>query len=476
MKGVLKNITTVLAAGGLSLLSACGPPAPTPVAPQDFYTRRSLTPSPIPALDQPGALTGLPDARTPPTPTPLPRNPGPIGPFDENDYQPLPQRPTTLPSARTTPTTIPSSALANPSTQQSYAENQYMTLGGVVAVVNGTPIYANKVLRLVTPILRQYAREMNIDDFEWNARDKIKEQIELLKNDELEVAAAEHSLDPKQIAIAKQLTIQWRTMQIAEAGGSEQVAVARAEQATPGEDFHDLENDQYRLYLWEVYKAFKVDPDIQFTAEEEREYYSSHLDKFSTPTKATIILIEADPARIGSDAKARDRLLEIHERVLAGEDFAAYARNQNDLPGASGPEGSGGLLKDVKPNTFVFTKVDAQIWKVPVGQISDVIADSGAYYMFKVISRENGQTRAFADAAVQEFIRRNLTALQLQQQREAEIEKLMEEGIVDTSDPEMIEVAVQMARQNYPIWSKEKPDAPKPEILNQNPESNPKPE
>jgi parvulin-like peptidyl-prolyl isomerase len=300
---------------------------------------------------------------------------------------------------------------------------------------------------------------MSEPDFENSARQKIEEQISVLRNDELEVAAAEHSLDPKQIAIAKELVRRWREMQVAEAGGSEQVARARAEQASPGEDFQDLEDEQYRSYLWEVYKAYKIDPDIQFTAEDERQYYNQHIAEFTTPTKATIILIECDPQRIGSEAKAKARLQDIRKRAMNGEDFAAYAHEENDLPGAAGPQGTGGLLTDIKPNTLVFTKVDHQIWKVPIGQISDVIADSGAFYMFKLLSRDIGSTRAFADAAVQEYIKRRLSALALNQQREAEIEKLNEEGIADPLDPKMIDVAVEMALQNYPIWSKQKQGA-----------------
>jgi parvulin-like peptidyl-prolyl isomerase len=334
-----------------------------------------------------------------------------------------------------------------------------MTLGGVVMVVNGTPIYANKVLRRVLPTLRQYAREYDPYEFEINARAEIEKEIDNLRRDEIEVAAAEQSLDAKQIGIAKALTMQWRQKQIAESGGSEQVARARAEQAQPGEDFQDIEDDQYSIFLWMVYKAFKIDPDIQFTAEDEREFYTSHMDEFTIPSKATIILIQADPNHRGGDVGAKGRLQDMRQRALNGEDFVAYARNDNDLPGASGPQGTGGLLADIKPNSLVFTKVDAEIWKVPVGQLSSIIQDTGGYYLFKLVSRETGQTRAFADAAVQEYIKRRLSSLKFDQQRRAEIEKLNEQGIANVPDPNMIDVAVEMAKQNYPVWRNAKSEA-----------------
>src|SRR5262249_34406149 len=154
--------------------------------------------------------------------------------------------------------------------------------------------------------------------------------------------------------IAKALTMQWHQKQVAEALGSEQVARARAEQAVPGEDFEDIEEDQYRLFLWEIYKAFKIDPDIQFTAEDERDYYNSHINEFTTPSKGTIILTEADPNRRGGDIGAKGRLQDIRQRSLSGEDFATYARTENDLPGAAGPQGTGGVFTDIKPKSLVF--------------------------------------------------------------------------------------------------------------------------
>ncbi len=63
-------------------------------------------------------------------------------------------------------------------------------------------------------------------------------------------------------------------------------------------------------------------------------------------------MIEADPANLNGDRKAAiDKLRNIRKRCLAGEDFAGYARDQNDLPGAAGDGGNGGHLT-IKPNTF----------------------------------------------------------------------------------------------------------------------------
>jgi parvulin-like peptidyl-prolyl isomerase len=428
----------MVVAGLAAVGSGCQSNEAQPVQPQDFYARHSSAVAPISPLDRPGIIS-LPDvhAQAPGGPAPGEATPEPT----ESDLKSL--------SSTLTPSTLPSAPLTQSATQPGIAENEFMTLGSVVIVVNGTPIFANKVLQQDANVLRGYARQMDLNSFEDTAREQIEKTVANLVSDELEVAAAERTLDPKDIQLAHALTTQWSQIQVAEAGGSEQVARLRALES--GEDFEDQERDQYRKYLQELYYFKVINPQIDITAEDERRYYQSHIDQFSTPTQATIILIEASPAKLnGNDKAAKDKLIKIRERALAGEDFADYGRRQNDLPGAGGDEGNGGQMT-VQPNTLVLSKVEAQVWKTPVGQISDVIEDHGDYYIFKVLSRDLGGTKPFADRMVQEAITKRLTDLQRTERREAEVQKLESEAIVSS---ENLEPVMEMARQMYPIWSK----------------------
>jgi parvulin-like peptidyl-prolyl isomerase len=433
----------LLAAGLLAALSACDSNPGRPVAPQDFYARHNPSVTPISPLDRPGVIP-LPDehAQAPASPA----FSGESGPEpSENDLRPIP--------SVSPPATAPSVSVASPatapSTEPSMANDQYMTLGSVVVVVNGTPIFANKILRADVDILRGYAREMDITRFEDAARTQIERTVEQQTEDELEVAAAERTLDPKDIQLARAFTELWSRNQIAEAGGSEQVVRLRAHAS--GEDFEDQEQDTYRRFLQELYYFRKISPQIDITAEDERRFYRAHLDEFTTPTQATIILIEANPAKLdGNTAAAKARLLKIRQRALAGEDFADYGKRQNDLPGSAGDQGNGGQMT-IKPNTLVLSNVEAQVWNTAVGQISGVIEDHDDFYIFKVLSRDVGGTRPFADRKVQEAITKRLTDIQRSQRREEELLKLRSEAIVS---PENLEPVVEMAKQNYPAWSK----------------------
>jgi parvulin-like peptidyl-prolyl isomerase len=439
MSGRVRSIFGFLIAAGIvGALWGCDSDKAQPVAAQDFYTRHTSAVSPISPLDRPGIIP-LPDSHAQ-APAMQATSNGPIAEPTPADLHPLP--PTTSPSISFAPaTTEPAEAAVAP--------DQYMILGGVVMVVNGRPIYANKVLRTDMDALKKHAKEMDIAQYEDVAREELQRTLDELVKDELEVAAAERTLDPKDIQLAHVFTTMWSQNQIAEAGGSEQVARLRAQES--GESFEDQEEDQYRRYLQELYYFKVISPQIDITAEDERRYYKAHLDQFTTPTEATIILIESDPAKLNGDEKAaRAKLQNIRDRSLAGEDFADYAHRQNDLPGSSGASGNGGQMT-LKPNSLVFSDVEAQVWKTPAGQISDIIEDHDAFFIFKVLSRDEGGTRPFADRKVQEAITKRLTDLQRTERREAEIQKLEMQAI---GSPENLEPAVEMALQNYPAWSK----------------------
>jgi parvulin-like peptidyl-prolyl isomerase len=444
MRRVPRTVCHLCLIGLTAAVTACDSDKVQPVMPQDFYARHTSAVTPISPLDRPGVIP-LPDSHSQAPPTPPGSSDAAAEPT-ENDLRPLP--------SASPPATMPGISFAVPSTQPttqpSMASDQYMTLGNVVIVVNGTPIFANKVLRLDVDILRGYAKQMDIIRFEDAARSQIERTVEQQTDDELEVAAAERTLDPKDIQLARALTTLWSQNQIAQAGGSEQVVRLRAHAS--GEDFEDQERDMYRRYLQELYYWKKISPEINITAEDERRYYRAHLDQFTTPTQASIILIEASPDRLDGDAAAaKSRLWKIRQRAAAGEDFADYGRRQNDLPGATGDQGTGGQMT-IKPNTLVLSKVEAEIWKTPPGQISDVIEDNGDFYIFKVLTRDQGGTKSFADRAVQEAITKRLSDIQRIQRRDAELLKLRTEAICS---PENLESVVEMAKQNYPQWSKQ---------------------
>ena len=409
-----------------------------PLSAEQFYSNnQGIASSPLSPADQPGEIPS-PDTQAQP---PLP----PLVPGGFNESAGAPSEPATLRERTQGGLVVRSStrAATAPSTEPAFPTEQYLTLGTVVAIVGDTPIYANDVISRDAPILRELAHEYDPDRFEIAAQERIDETTRELEYDQLEYQAALKSLDSSDKDAADHFTDMWRQRMITEAGGSLEVARRRAE--AEGKDFNQEVQDQHRAYLIQIYQARNVYPQIQVTASDKRRYYQVHLaTEFSKPDRTTVWIIHTDPDDLGHDL-ALSKIQEFRKRALAGEDFANMAKSQ-DSSIFTEP-------KDIERGSFALTNVEAAIWKLFPGQISDIITDRGGFYLVKMVSLDKGGVRPFEDEAVQDDITRTLRTQQLQKLNQEMLNRLLENAVVRT-DPSMIDAAVEMVMQNYTVWSK----------------------
>jgi parvulin-like peptidyl-prolyl isomerase len=353
-------------------------------------------------------------------------------------------RPTTQATVRATtgPTTAPTTAGTT---------GQYLTVGGVVALVNGVPIYANKVIALVEPVLSARAKELTPEQFRGVATKEITLQMVALRNLELEYAAAEQNLGEKDKKLAQFLTEHWRQRQISAAGGSEQLARRLA--AERGEDFDELVHQQYRLKMSQVYYEKEIVPQIQVTASEIRDYYDRHRDKeFTHPGAARFRLIKIDVKKAGGREPALDKITGLRNRIVkAGQPFEEIARSVNDDP--RWLRSGGDLGASIEYGAFAIEPVERAVWATPDGQVTDVIETPTAMYIAKVESKTKGSVDPFESEQVQAKIVETLKARDFRAMRQKEQERLFKESVFTTS-AQMMNTAIEMAMQNYPRWSR----------------------
>ena len=367
----------------------------------------------------------------------------------------------TAPGARANGTTRPVNGAAEardlpaaPATQGA-SLGQFVTIGGVVAEVNGVPIYANKVLDLVEPVLAARAKELDAQRFKVVADKEIKQQIYALRNLELEYAAAERNLDQRDKDLADLLTQQWRQRQITQAGGSIELArknapeIARRERLNPNATFDELTQDMYRVFMSRVYYEKKIMPRIRVSAAEMRDYYDQYRDQlFSERGSAHFRLIKIDIARAGGRDEAMGKITALRNRITkAGEPFETIARSVNDNPLLLK---TGGEIK-VDRGAFAVKAVDDAVWSTPEGQVTPVIDGGDALYIAQVLERKPGHVLPFEDESVQSRIAEDLRARDFREMRR-KVQEQLEQDAVIRSDPAMMNTALEMAMQNYPRW------------------------
>ncbi len=447
-----------IAAGiGLIFVAGCGhDEKPKPLAPAAFTgANRRIATDPQSAVDQPGALP-VEGTRTRIGEPDQPRQPaGPGAEKLSNTVQENVKSPGAVAAERAATQGAPR-ALAS---TQGASSGQYMTIGGVVAEVNGTPIYANRVLSTLEPVLAARAQQLDERQFKVFAKDELGRQIMEFCYAEREVAAAQRFLDEKDKQLADALTAQWRTRQITESGGSLELArknapdIARLNHLPEDLSFDDMVTYRHRLYLTQLYYERKVMPRIAPSAAEMRAYYDHNAAKLFTEHEAAQFrIIKIDPKDMGGKEQALAKITDLRNRAVSGEDFAEMAGSINHDPRLLKAKGdiTGGLAQ--RGLSAPLDKVEDAVWQLQPGQITEIIESGGAFYIAKLEQRKPGRVAPFEEEATQDKIRADLRSEQFRALREQVQKKLLEDAVVRSTE-EMRAIALEMAMERYPRWA-----------------------
>lgn len=385
--------------------------------------------------DQGGAL---PPGR-PPEPV---KKPGPT----ELDKQQATEAHKTVAEQVKPATSQPTTSTSSDAQIKAFADGQYINLGGVIAEVNGNPIYADDVLRQIAPVLAGRAKDLDQAKFKLAATQEINRQVDEMIRNEVEYAAADRNTNAEDKTMAKALTEQWRSNIITQFGGS--VENARAAFREQGRPFDEAQKEQFRVNLVRVYYTKKLFPRVDISAAAMRRFYESNREKlFTVRDNATFRLIKVSPAEVGGDAEAKKQIDDLHARAVKGEDFEKLAEYNKDELLLKHK----GLMPPMDRGAWKLEAVENAIWATEPGSITPVVKDNGDYYFAKVLDKSLGRTMSFSEDEVQKKINETLRGEQFAKMR-ADMEAQLRRESVVTKNPQMYENALNMAMQNYARW------------------------
>lgn len=427
---------------------------PQPLVPSQFVrSRAAVGPNPIgEPVGQSGALAYgelhmplLPDEYSNPNPKPWPG----VSPLVEQAV-PAPGAGDGVPSSFLKATTAPSS---QPEAGQATG---YQVVGTVVATVNTTPIFADKILATLDHELaaeaQKYAKEPQ--EFRREARDDINKAIQerILNQLDIEQANATLGQDAKsEASIRAQI---WRRQQITAAGGSEALAAQRALES--GKTLDELTRDQYNSWLVKVYYQQHLFPRIQVTATDLRRYYEEHRNDYSTQAEARFRLIRIDFAHNGGQQGALDKAKRIIDDLKAGANFEDEARKFNDDPSL---QQSGGDIGWMQKGGYKYDAVEKAVWALKPKQfteypieVSDPIAGN-AFYITQLEEKRGGKEEPFDhNVALQSAITNKLESQQFNELLGKDRQERWKNNAV-VVEPTGLETAVDMAMQRFPLWA-----------------------
>jgi peptidyl-prolyl cis-trans isomerase SurA len=145
-----------------------------------------------------------------------------------------------------------------------------------------------------------------------------------------------------------------------------------------------------------------------------------------TQTHARHILIRPDELTTHTDA--RNRLEQLRERVLAGEEFANLARSHSADPGSAA---SGGSLGWVNPGDLV-PQFEEVMDRLGPGQVSEPFETPFGWHVVQVLERrQHDNTEDVRRARARELIRQR----KAEEELEVWLRRLRDEAYVEIRDP-----------------------------------------
>lgn len=178
------------------------------------------------------------------------------------------------------------------------------------------------------------------------------------------------------------------------------------------EDWREELGDTVRIDMLryrEIYARIDISPL------EVRRSYDRRKESLTTDDQVVIRLIEMGH---GDDlAAARTKAINAATRAAAGEDFAELAKELSEGSRAA----KGGEMPKMNP-ADLRTELSSAIQQLQVGEVTPVIETESKFYILKLVERERGQLRSFAE--VREELERELKGLEAERLTKRWMERL----------------------------------------------------
>ncbi len=276
-----------------------------------------------------------------------------------------------------------------------WAEGPADTVNNPVALrVNGDPVY--------TAALRIALQNLTAQQVQAGGEAADQEQLTRYAMQQVvdRKLLAQEAARREIIADAKKIE---QTMQqiISQAGGREALDASLGQL---GMTYEQLTAEVTETQIVQDLVVSKLQPAITVTDSQVQEFYSSNPDQFKVPpqVRARHILLKVNAGDTDEQREqARTGAEQAHKRALAGEDFAALAKELSQCPSAS----KGGDLGFFTAQRMVKPFSDAAFALDP-GEISGVVSTQFGYHVIKAEEQRQASTRPLTE--VRKQIHQNL--------------------------------------------------------------------
>ncbi len=306
--------------------------------------------------------------------------------------------------------------------------------GGMTLGIYSETITVDEILRFVEERLKPFAGQVDRETFQTQALSFIRETVKGKVTDILLYQEARKSA-PENIDETIEKAVESETARFV-AGFDNNYALAERAIKQMGMDWQSFRDYQKKLILTQSYISSNLKEEKRFSHQDLVDHYESIKDQFFTQEGyVEFSIIDIMPSQLTAeqiaegqtpDQAAVELAKRLLDRIIAGEDFAALAREHSHGPFAD----QGGRLERISLGTNSLTEpyatLEQQAVRMQPGQTKGPIVLDEHVFILRLNALQHGEVKPFTD--VQDQIAQQLQFQHRQKQYQQLVQKILQKA------------------------------------------------
>ena len=220
-----------------------------------------------------------------------------------------------------------------------------------------------------------------------------------------------------------------------ESAGVESSLVFDAHLRAQGSSLRKLRRSWTINQVVRFFLSRKIKSDAEVSHKELLDYYREHGQDYQLKAKARWEQVMVRHDRFASSTDAMSSIIEMGNKIVYGASLDGVAKKSSQGYRAS----DGGQHDWTSKGALVLKEIDAALFSLPVGQLSDIIKTKDGFHIIRVVERQDAGKVDFVEAQVE--IRKRLESekrLAAYDAHLAKLKKLIPVEIMGESDPQLV--------------------------------------
>lgn len=290
----------------------------------------------------------------------------------------------------------------------------------VVATVNGSPIFASDVLDRYRSRLVSAERELSAEDYRDLQLQIVKRDLPTHVENLMLVNALKATLSPEQIEMletqldkAFESEVQRMARELGVSSSLEVDIVLQEKGSSLAERRADFANQTMAV------EYLRAKSNLRDSVEriELIAYYREHLKDYAIPARVKWEQLTISFASHDGRDGATEVLKQVIQALKSGETFSEVVRKYSDGPTAD----TGGDRGWIEKNSLANEEIEAALFRLPVGSISQVFEESDSFEIVRIADRQQAGYTPF------EEVQKDIESHILGEQRKASFKNVLEE-------------------------------------------------